>query len=165
MTEASPTPKPDEPVIIERANTLREKTGGSLDPSLAGKADQSVQLMAGDFHKWLEDVVQDMLQARTQLASSPLTRTATTSLYTKALEVKSLGETYGFALVTRFANSLCKLLIKLDGERPAPLALVDAHLDAIRAALRDNMRTADHPVGQALATELERQVTAFHQIT
>lgn len=165
MTDPSPPPKPDEPVIIERPNVLKEKVGGSLDAALASKAEQSVQLMAGDFRQWLEDVVQAMAEARTRLETVPLTRSCTGEFYAKALEVKSLGETYGYALITRFANSLCKLLIKLEGERPAPPALVDAHIDAIRAALRSNMKSADHPVGQTLATELEQQVAAFHQIT
>ena len=43
------------------------------------------------------------------------------------------------------------------------MVLVDAHIDAIRAAVRDNIRTDDHPLGKALAEELERRVSAFAQ--
>lgn len=167
MTDSAPKPTPalDEPVLIERPNELKAKAGGSLDASLATKAEQAVTEMSGDFGKWLEDVVTQMSEARTALGNAPLTLASTTALYTQALEVKSLGGTYGYALITRFANSLCRLLIKLEGERPAPQALVDAHIQAIKAALRNNMKADDHPVGAALALELEQQVAKFHQTT
>jgi len=38
------------------------------------------------------------------------------------------------------------------------MALVDAHIDGVKAAIRDNIKTDDHPVGQVLVTELERRV-------
>ena len=39
------------------------------------------------------------------------------------------------------------------------MALIDAHIDGIRAAVRDGIKTDDHPVGKILVTELERMVT------
>ena len=38
------------------------------------------------------------------------------------------------------------------------MALVDAHIDAIRAAVRDEIRDVSHPVGRVLAVELEARV-------
>jgi hypothetical protein len=40
------------------------------------------------------------------------------------------------------------------------MALIDAHIDAIKAAVRENMTSDDHPVGGALVAELERKVKA-----
>jgi hypothetical protein len=56
------------------------------------------------------------------------------------------------------AASLCKLID--DGEKrlQAPLKLVDAHIDAIKAVVRDGIRDPGHPVGRVLTSELERQV-------
>jgi hypothetical protein len=39
--------------------------------------------------------------------------------------------------------------------------LVDGHIDAIRAAVRDEIRTDTHPVGKVLIAELERRVDEF----
>ena len=158
------TQQPSEPiipVIIDRPNDLKTKVGGSLDASLATKAEQSVQLMAKDFGAWLDEVITALTQTRAALGDKPLTRENTAALYTQALEVKSLGETYGYALITRFAHSLCRLLIRLADNQAAPSLLADAHIDAIKAALRSGMKAADHPVGSVLATELEKQVEAF----
>ena len=43
----------------------------------------------------------------------------------------------------------------------APLPLLEAHIQAIKAVVRDKIQTDDHPVGKALAEELEGQVAAF----
>jgi hypothetical protein len=40
----------------------------------------------------------------------------------------------------------------------APLILLDAHIDAIRAVVRDQIQTDDHPVGKVLAETLEGRV-------
>jgi hypothetical protein len=42
-----------------------------------------------------------------------------------------------------------------------PMELVDAHIDAIKAAVRDDIKTDDHPVGSVLVEELERRVKAM----
>jgi hypothetical protein len=39
--------------------------------------------------------------------------------------------------------------------------LVDAHIDAIKAAVRDEIRTETHPVGKVLIAELESRVEQF----
>jgi hypothetical protein len=42
----------------------------------------------------------------------------------------------------------------------APLVLIDAHIDAIRAVVRDEIQTDDHPTGRILAETLEARVAA-----
>ena len=79
-------------------------------------------------------------------------------LYLHAHDLKGLGGTYQFPLVTRVAGSLSKLLAEPDTRAHAPLNLVDAHIQAIRAIVRDDIRAADHPVGVALCQTLEESV-------
>jgi hypothetical protein len=76
----------------------------------------------------------------------------------RAHDLKGLGSTYEFPIVSRIAGSLCKLIDDPATRARAPLNLVDAHIDAIKAAVRENIKDADHPVGQVLVTELERKV-------
>ena len=42
----------------------------------------------------------------------------------------------------------------------APMVLIDAHIDGVKAAVRDGIKTDDHPVGKILVEELERRVAA-----
>jgi hypothetical protein len=79
-------------------------------------------------------------------------------LYLRAHDLKGLGTTYEFPLITRIGASLCKLIDDKDKRLTASMPLIDAHIDAIKAAVRDDIKTDDHPVGRVLIQELERQV-------
>jgi hypothetical protein len=39
--------------------------------------------------------------------------------------------------------------------------LVDAHIDAIKACVRDDIKVDTHPVGKVLAAELEGRVATY----
>jgi len=163
-TSPAPTSAPPasaEPIIIERKNVLRERVGGSLDDGLAHRAEASVNNLSGNFTQWLEETVTHLLDARQAMGASPINRQTGSALYTAVLETKSLGETYGYPLVSRFSHSLARLLVKLPEDKNAPCQLVDAHIDAIRAVLRTGMTKPNDPVGIALAIELEQQVAAL----
>ena len=90
-----------------------------------------------------------------------MTPETTETLYMRAHDLKGLGATYEFPLVTRIAASLCKLIDNPDTRTTAPLYLVDAHIDAIKAAVRDGIKTDEHPVGKVLAEELEAKTSAY----
>jgi hypothetical protein len=47
------------------------------------------------------------------------------------------------------------MLDDADKRMQAPLAVVDAHIDAIKAVVRDKIQTDDHPVGRDLVETLE----------
>jgi hypothetical protein len=80
------------------------------------------------------------------------------NLYLRAHDLKGLGTTYGYQLITRIAASLCRLIDDKEKRLAASLSLVDAHIAAIKAAVREGMKTDEHPVGGALAAELEGRV-------
>jgi hypothetical protein len=60
--------------------------------------------------------------------------------------------------ITRLAASLCKLIDDPETRLSAPMFLVDAHIDAIKACVRDDIRVDTHPIGRPLVTELEARV-------
>ncbi len=39
------------------------------------------------------------------------------------------------------------------------MSLVDAHINAIKAVVRDDIKSDDHPMGRAIAVELETKTT------
>ena len=60
--------------------------------------------------------------------------------------------------MTRIAGSLCKMLDDAERRMSAPLPILDAHIDAIRAVVRDQIKTDEHPTGRDLAETLEQRV-------
>jgi hypothetical protein len=149
--------------IIQVPNTLRLKVGaggrlGALDPSAIAKAEAALKSLSGNFAQWLSDEIAKLEAARQAIRAEGLNDQTLENLYVRAHDLKGLGTTYGFPLITRIAASLCVLTDDAEKRTRAPIALVDAHIDAIRAAVREDMKTDEHPVGRALADELEARV-------
>ena len=149
--------------IIQVPNTLRLKVAGggrlgALDPAAIAKAEAALKSLSGNFAQWLQDEITKLEAARQAIRSEGMTPATVESLYLRAHDLKGLGTTYGFPLITRIAASLCVLTDDAEKRTRAPMALVDAHIDAIRAAVRDDIKTDEHPVGRALADELEARV-------
>jgi hypothetical protein len=150
--------------MIQVPNTLRLKVGGRLgaiDPAAIAKAEAALKSLSGNFAEWLADEVAKLEAARQRVKAEGLTPEASENLYLRAHDLKGLGATYEYPIVTRIAGSLCKLIDEPAKRADAPLYLVDAHIDAIKAAVKDGIQSDDHPVGRALVTELEQRVKDF----
>lgn len=148
--------------VIQVPNTLKLKVGGrfgALDPSAIAKAEAALKSLSGNFGQWLQDEVVKLENARQRVKAEGMTAETMEFLYLRAHDLKGLGTTYEYPLITRIGASLCKLIDDKDKRLTAPMALIDAHIDGIRAAVRDEVKTDDHPVGRVLITELERMVT------
>lgn len=148
--------------VIQVPNTLKLKVGGrfgALDPSAIAKAEAALKSLSGNFTQWLQDEVVKLENARQRVKAEGMTAETMEFLYLRAHDLKGLGTTYEYPLITRIGASLCKLIDDKDKRLTAPMALIDAHIDGIRAAVRDEVKTDEHPVGRALITELERMVT------
>lgn len=147
--------------VIQSPNTLRLKVGGRLggiDASAIAKAEAALKSLSGNFGEWLADEVAKLEKARERVRTEGVNADTTESLYMRAHDLKGLGATYEFPLVTRIAGSLCRLIDDPATRQDAPMFLVDAHIDAIKAAVRDGIKTDTHPTGRMLAEALEAQV-------
>lgn len=148
--------------MIQPPNALRLKVGGgrlgAIDPAAIAKAEAALKSLANNFSQWLADEITKLEAARQQVRTVGPTVETMENLYLRAHDLKGLGTTYGYQLITRIAGSLCRLIDDKEKRASAPLDLVDAHIDAIKAAVRDDIKTDDHPTGRVLVEELERRV-------
>ncbi len=147
--------------VIQAPNTLRLKVGGRLggiDPAAIAKAEAALKSLSGNFGEWLNDELVKLEAARQRIRTEGLTTETAESLYLRAHDLKGLGATYEFPIVTRIAGSLCKLIDDPETRLAAPMFLVDAHIDGIKASVRGDIRNEDHPVGRKLVQELEDRV-------
>lgn len=147
--------------VIQVPNTLRLKVGGrfgGIDPAAIAKAEAALKSLSGNFAEWLNDEIVKLDAARQRIRTEGLSPETAEGLYLRAHDLKGLGATYEFPLITRIAGSLCKMIDEPDTRMDAPMFLIDAHIDAIKAAVRGDIRTDTHPVGRALAEELEGRV-------
>ena len=150
--------------MIPAPNALRLKVGGKfggIDPSAIAKAEAALKSLSANFTEWLNDELNKLEASRTRIKAEGLTPETAENLYLRAHDLKGLGATYEFPIITRMAASLCKLIDDPAKRTAAPLFLIDAHIDSIRASVRDNICDDTNPIGRGLAEELEAQVKAF----
>ena len=143
--------------------SLRLKVGGrfgAIDPSAIAKAEAALKSLSGNFAQWLSEEVVKLDAARQRVRDEGVAAETMETLYLRAHDLKGLGTTYEFPLITRIGASLCRLIDDKDKRLSVSLPLVDAHIDAIKAAVRDSIKTDEHPVGRILIEELERKVAA-----
>ena len=149
--------------MIQAPNMLRMKVGGgsrfgAIDPAAIAKAEAALKSLSGNFSQWLNDEVAKLDAARGVVRNDGVTPETMESLYLRAHDLKGLGTTYGYPLITRIAGLLCRLIDDKEKRLTAPMSLIDAHIDAIKAAVRDDIKAEDHPVGRMLVQELETRV-------
>ncbi len=148
--------------VIRPPNMLRMKVGGGfggIDAKAIAKAEEALAAMSSQFGQWLEDEITKLDKAQNDIRAEGYTPATAEQLYFRAHDLKGLGATYQFPIVTRIAASLCKMMDDQDKRMRAPIVLVDAHIDAIRACVRGNIQTDDHPTGRALVQTLEERVS------
>jgi hypothetical protein len=147
--------------IIQVPNTLRAKVGGklgALDPSAITRAEEALASLSDHFESWLDEEIDKLYAAQEHIRQVGYNTETAEALYYRCHDLKGLGTTYGYPLITRMAGSICKMLDDPDQRMLAPKILIDAHLDAIRAVVRDKIKVDTHPVGKILAETLEARV-------
>jgi hypothetical protein len=150
--------------VIRPPNTLRMKVGGGfggINADAIAKAEEALKAMSAQFGQWLQDEITKLEAAQVAIRTQGLNASTAEGLYFRAHDLKGLGSTYQYPLVTRLAGSLCKLLDDPARRTEAPISLLDAHIDAIRAVVRDQIQTDEHPTGRVLAEALEAEVAAY----
>lgn len=133
---------------------------GAIDPSAIAKAEAALKSLSGNFAQWLSDEITKLDAARQRVRDEGVNAETMETLYLRAHDLKGLGTTYEFPLITRVGGSLCRLIDDKDKRLAADLALVDAHIDAIKTAVREGIKTEDQPAGRQLLEDLERKVAA-----
>lgn len=140
-------------------NSPRLKVGGfGINADAIARAEEALKAMSAQFGQWLNDEIVKLDKAQADILEQGYTPATAEALYFRAHDLKGLGTTYEYPLVTRIAGSMCRMLDDADRRMTAPLPLLDAHIDAIRSVVRDQIKTDEHPAGRALAETLEARV-------
>ena len=146
--------------VIRPTPPLRTKVGGGfgINADAIARAEEALKAMSAQFGQWLNDEIVKLDKAQADVREQGLNAETAEALYFRAHDLKGLGTTYEYPLVTRIAGSLCRLLYDAGARQNAPLIIIDAHIDAIRAVVRDQVKTDENPTGRILAESLEAKV-------
>ncbi|RRN57444.1 Hpt domain-containing protein, partial [Caulobacter sp. 602-1] len=83
---------------------------GGIDMAAIAKAEAALKSLSGNFAQGLNDEIVKLEAARQGVRTEGLNAQTVETLYLRAHDLKGLGATYDFPLITRRAASLCKLI-------------------------------------------------------
>lgn len=151
-------------VILRPPNRLKARVTERVDPNGRNvdpvkRAEHALSLLENEFDNWMDTEIAALERARRGLSNAP-GLIEFDSLYRAAHDIRGHAATLGFPLVGEVADGLCTLIERLGSQR-CPQDLVDRHVEAVRAMVREGVRSRDHPLGVALVrrlAELRRQI-------
>jgi HPt (histidine-containing phosphotransfer) domain-containing protein len=152
--------------VITPPNALKAKIGGplpALDKNAIARAEAALAQLSDQFGEWILEELARLTEAWAGYEARGGDAASTAELHRRAHDLKGLAPTYGYPLVGRICNTLCKLTGEDVGADKPPMSLLRAHVDAVKAAVKGRIMANDHPVGVALAAELEAQMKKFVQ--
>jgi HPt (histidine-containing phosphotransfer) domain-containing protein len=132
----------------------------SLDLGAIARAEKALAALAGEFAAWMSNEVKVLDAARAIVLERGLTEETRAALFRAAHDIKGEAATFGYPLAGRIAGGLCRLLDEIGSHDAVPLVVVDRHVDAVRAVVRQDVRGDEDRMALALATRLDELVTA-----
>jgi hypothetical protein len=129
-----------------------------IDEAAIERAEAALAAMSGSFQSWIDEEIALLNDAHQALRTKGLTAEAVDRFSQRAHDLKGQGTTLNFPFVTKIAELLCKLCEHLPEPDELPLSLVDAHVDAMRAVVRDGIKGDTHATSNAVVGELDSHV-------
>lgn len=125
-------------VDLRKKVKQRPSRQGDRDP--VADAEAAVQELAASFDGWMRGEIDKLLGCWQEAAESLYSDEARDALFRAAHDIKGQAATLGYPLVGDAAASLCNLLLAGPAGPDLPLGLVDQHVQAIRAMIREEAR-------------------------
>jgi chemotaxis protein histidine kinase CheA len=139
--------------------TLRNVAPDEPDPVEA--AEQALSRISADFAIWMQEECTRLDAARHKVKNDQLSQETSQALFLAAHDIKGAGKTFGFPEVARAADSLCRLIEHSPDLKKIPMSIIDQHVDAIRAIVREHARADIGTIAGVLTGKLRTVTDEF----
>jgi len=147
--------------MITPPNELRmavsEVDGAPGDDPVA-RAEEALAEISSEFSAWMGSECERLDAARRSVKAKGFTKKTREALFRAAHDIKGEAATFGYPFVASSADSLCRLIEHTSDMTRIPFTLVDQHVDAVRAIIREKTRPDIVQIADALTKKL-RAVT------
>jgi hypothetical protein len=132
----------DHEVISPPHKLRRAMSTAAVSPAddPVARAEQALAELSGKFSTWMEEEGERLDQARNDVKAAGFTGATRDALFFAAHDIRGDAETLGYPGLAVPAESLCRLIEHTRDMRRIPIALVDQHVDAVRAIIREGNR-------------------------
>lgn len=129
---------------------------GGDDP--IARAEAALTQLSGEFGGWMQSETERLEAARQEVKRAGFTTNTHRELFRIAHDIKGEAGTFGYPAAAGVAESLCRLLEHTPDLKRIPIPLVDQHVNAVRAIVREYSRPDLPALAQNLTQRL-REVT------
>jgi hypothetical protein len=128
------------------------------DDDPVARAEEALAQLSGEFGEWIAQECDRLDRARHAVKQKGFDKKNRDELFLAAHDIKGDAPTFGFPLAAPAAESLCRVLEHSPDPQRVPLSLIDQHVDAVRAIVREYGRPDIADIATALNAKL-RSVT------
>jgi chemotaxis protein histidine kinase CheA len=146
--------------VITPPHELRRAVAPATDPNdnPIARAEAALAELSSEFSTWMQSECERLETARLNVMRQGFTAKTQEALFRAAHDIKGEAATFGYPSVAGIAESLCRLIEHTPNSAKIPLSLVEQHVDAVRAIVREYFRADRADVARALTRRL-RDVT------
>jgi chemotaxis protein histidine kinase CheA len=145
--------------VITPSHELRKAVAPADDADdPVARAEAALAQLSSEFGTWMESECERLEATRQDVKRDGFTEKTYDALFRAAHDIKGEAGTFGYPAVVGIADSLCRLVEHTPEMTHIPLALVDQHVDAVRAITREYGRDDLLDIADALTKRL-RDVT------
>lgn len=122
------------------------------------RAEAALEQLSTEFSGWMQAECERLEAARRDVGHLGFNEVTHDALFRAARDIKGEAATFGYPQAAGVVESLCRLLEHTPDMQRIPVALVDQHVDAVRAVIREYARADLAEIASALTRRL-REVT------
>ena len=166
-----PPPKDDRPTVRTYADhevivppnklirVIAKRRGDDGDP--IARAQAALAELSSDFSRWMQEECDRLNTARQNVKTSGFSKQTFDEIFRAAHDIKGDAATFGYPLAAPIAESLCRLIEHTPDAARIPLTLLDQHVDAVRAVVREHARPDIEKIASVLNERLQKVTEEF----
>jgi HPt (histidine-containing phosphotransfer) domain-containing protein len=131
------------------------------DHDPVARAEQALAKLSPEFANWMDTECARLDSARKQVRAEGLNDKTRELLFHAAHDIKGEAATFGYPQAAGIAESLCRLIEHTPDRARIPVGLIDQHVDAVRAIIREHARPDAEEIGSSLIARLRNVTDEF----
>lgn len=147
---------PKNPELRDRC--VRPGDAGDAAKEAIARAEQALDDLSVNFDDWMSSETARLIETRDKAVVATFAPEQLEDFYQAAHNLKGQASTLGYPFADEICASLCRLLDKSPDKSRLPVLLVNQHVDAVRALVKEGAKGTDNPKASILAKRL-RDVT------
>ena len=158
--------------ILHRINHLKRKAGGDPHNDKEGRisenaikeADRQIERFCGNCPKVVRESLDTLITCWQELKAVENTekkKSLAQDIFTKAHQIKDVGSMCGYLLISDFGESLRDYILETKLDQNAHEKIIQAHIDVMMIAYRDNIKDDGGPVAAELRSLLQKAIEKY----